>query len=863
MSGDLHRRARDVFARVRRLPDQERGEFLDEQCAGDEALRDEVESLLRFDSRDGFLETPALGSSDGGALASLVEDRPDRIGAYRVIDVLGEGGMGVVYLAEQASPARRVALKVIRAGASERVARLFERESELLARLNHPNVAQVYESGTDEQGRAFIAMELVEGTPLNEYVREAGLDRRAIVELLAGVCEGVQHAHQKGVIHRDLKPANVLVDGQGRARIVDFGIARDLEGDQTVLTSDGSAPGTLRYMSPEQLEGEPSDARSDVYALGVLSYELLAGRHPVADDASDLANVVESIRKIDPPALATLDRSLRGDLATIVSVAMEKEPQRRYQSAAEMAGDLRRYLADEPIGARPPSVTDQFRRLARRRPALVAGGAIGLGALVLIAVVSATAFIVTLGAVRQREAALADADREAAKAGQVLEFLTTMLRSADPSVGGADPRVADVLEAAERDLATSFEGLPLAEADARAAIGRAYGAIGRMETGETHLRRAIELREQHLGASHADTLGGRLALADLMLARRDSEGALREGEAVLALATDAETRAAAHNVMGLALVTAGDPARAETHHREALELMLAASGEDRSGVYLGTLARALRAQGRLDESLVLFERADTALRSEYPPHHADVLSTMNNHAIVLAELGRSDEAVEKYEELLAIRREVFGPTHPDTLVVLNNLANELSKARRFELAEPYLVDAYEGFASIHGAEHVATLTAAGNLAACYQQMGRLEDALPLCRRVYAGQLALHGESHLRTLTAMQNLARVLTRLGEHDESIALYERLVQLSPGVVGEGHWVHAAFRLGYGMALTESGRMEEAEAEILAARAQLVGTLGADHPHAVRSGEAAADLYTRWGRPNEAAEYERDAGG
>ena len=376
-----------IFHEARRLDSSDRPEYLQRACGDDPALRREVESLLSEHDRpsSGFMNEPALGNGfqvgEAEAIAAPAP-LPGRIGRYEVRRLLGEGGMGVVYLAEQAGTGRAVALKIIRPGfASPSFLRRFEHEAQVLGRLRHPGIALVHEAGVhqDAAGRfPYIAMEYVKGPTLTEYARRAKLDTRQKLELLIKICDAVQHAHQKGVIHRDLKPGNVLVDEttDGQPKILDFGVARLTDADvrtTTLKTDMGQLLGTVQYMSPEQASGDPHaiDTRSDVYALGVIGYELLTGALPYDLDDAMILDAVRIIQEVEPRPLSAIDRVFRGDLDTILSMTLDKDKTRRYQSAAALADDIRRYLRDEPITAHRPSALYQVRKFTRRNRTLV------------------------------------------------------------------------------------------------------------------------------------------------------------------------------------------------------------------------------------------------------------------------------------------------------------------------------------------------------------------------------------------------------------------------------------------------------------------------------------------------------------
>lgn len=422
MSAERHARAKEVFLEALERRGDERAAYLAHACADDPDLRAEVELLLVHDQRPlALLELAADGAGARVLADALERERaspvalPERIAGCRVLRVLGEGGMGSVYEAEQETPRRRVAIKVMRRGLETAgLLRRFEHETHILGRLNHPGIAQVYEAGVetaDGAARPYCLMELVEGRTLSEHARE--LDLRAKVELVAQVCEAVEHAHQHGVLHRDLKPGNIVVGANGQAKVLDFGVARLLDhpGETTCATGTNSVLGTLAYMSPEQVSGGATelDARSDVYALGVIAYELLSGRMPYDVRATSLPHAARIICEVEPLPAALVNRMLSGDLETILTTALAKDRERRYASAAELGADLRRFLRDEPIIARPASTLYQLRKFARRNRALVTGALIASATLVAATVVS-----VWLARAEHRERTRADRAASAA-----------------------------------------------------------------------------------------------------------------------------------------------------------------------------------------------------------------------------------------------------------------------------------------------------------------------------------------------------------------------------------------------------------------------------------------------------------------
>ncbi len=507
----------------------ERASYLAGACAKDPALRSEIESLLAY--ADGRVTSPAeraeaaklweqiVGIPVTGTLMSSPamdgETCPSAtLGRYRIVRLLGEGGMGAVYEAEQEHPRRMVALKIIKPGlAAPEQLRRFEQESQALGRLQHPGIAQIYEAGTADSGsgpRPYFAMELIQGESLLRYAEAHQLNTRQRLELIAKVCEAVHHAHQRGIIHRDLKPGNILVDESGQPKVLDFGVARVTNSDQqaTRQTDLGQLVGTLAYMSPEQVLADPLelDTRSDVYALGVILFELLAGRLPYKL-SRQLHEAVQTIREEDPAPLSAVSRTYRGDIETIVGKALEKDKARRYASAAGMAADIQRYLSDEPIAARPPSTTYQLQKFARRHKALVVGVAAVF--LVLIAGIIAS----TWEATRARRAERA-AITEAATAKAVNDFLQNDLLAQASANSQARPdtkpdpdlKVRTALDRAAARIEGKFKQQPLVEASIRQTIGDAYRDLGLYSEAQRQVERALDLRRRVLGELHPDAL---------------------------------------------------------------------------------------------------------------------------------------------------------------------------------------------------------------------------------------------------------------------------------------------------------------------------------------------------------------------
>lgn len=554
MNQEKFQRAQSIFVKARQLSAKQRDPYLQRECDGDAELLQEVKSLLGADTGALPVTEAAELTRDlglGPLAASLTEEMsaqalpppspPQQIGDYRIISILGHGGMGVVYRAEQANPRREVALKVIaRSFISDQLLRRFDLEAQTLGRLKHVGIAQIYEAGvnpTELGPQPFFAMELIDGVPVDDYVQQHQLSVRDRLELLIKICDAVQYAHQQGIIHRDLKPGNILVTSDGQPKILDFGIARATDSDvktTTMQTDVGQLIGTLPYMSPEQAGGNPEeiDTRSDVYALGVIAYELLGGKLP--HSVHDVATL-EALRRIkedEPSRLSSIDKSYRGDVETIVQKALEKDKTRRYQTANALAADVKRYLNYEPIAARPPSTWYRLGKFASRNKLLV-GSTIFLILVLVAGAAVSTAF--ALVARRQRQEALVERDN--AKA--TLDFLTTDLLAGATPENIPDVKVRDeiirfMIDPAAKQVGNAFKERPLIEASVRDAIQTTLDAIGRPDLALPHAETALKLRRQHLGQDHPDAILSLMNYAYLL----HSLGRIDEAEPLMKEALD-------------------------------------------------------------------------------------------------------------------------------------------------------------------------------------------------------------------------------------------------------------------------------------------------------------------------------------
>ena len=687
MTPDLYSRAKDVFFEICDAGPEQRRAVLETL---DEDVRQEVEALLRLEDDEALLHT-----GGGGEVIELAAGMPERIGRYRLIRRIGYGGMGVTYEAEQDFPRRRVALKLMRTGWLSRDAeRRFRREAEALGRLQHPSVAQLYEAGQADTGRGvehFIAMELVRGEAIDVYVRRHNLAARAVVELFCEVCRGVEAAHAVGLVHRDLKPANILVDQVGRVKIVDFGVAQFTDAAQsaTQLTTEGQIVGTLAYMSPEQVcsGGRPLDARADIYALGATLFELLAGRPPVDLAGLSAPEAVHKLRDAEPRRLGTIDTRLRGDLETIVSKALERDPQRRYASAAELRADLERYLHREPIAARPASMGYRVRKFASRHRGLVASAA------ALFATLCAALVVVTLFWQRA-ERARAETQAALKRSESLRAFLTNdLLGGLEAGRFGYDAKLIDLLDDAAGRLDERFAGQPVLAGALHAEVSDMYASLGRSDAQVRHAEAAVRLLTQGLGPDARETIAAELRLGESLADAQKLDAYLARAEATAeharrALGPEDALTLKTEVTWADALQMLGRYDQAEGILRPVIATYRRCFGTDDPGLYraLNILGALLLAQKRYaDAEPVIAEELAGAKRLR-SAGHPQIIAALNNHARVLRELGRSDEAEALLREAIEQAAVSFSPDHWRVAIIRGNLASVLNGLDRYDEA---------------------------------------------------------------------------------------------------------------------------------------------------------------------------------
>ena len=869
------------------VPQGQRRSFIASACDGDASLIEQVLRLAKaHDNAGEFLSEPSIDTGSR-SIPHAEEPLPESIGGRKVLRKLGEGGFGVVYLAQQDKPvSAEVAIKVVRPGmGSQQVIARFETERRALELMKHPCIAGVIDAGTTDDGRPFFVLEHVPGESITAYVNGNNLSTRARLELFEQVCFAVQHAHQKGVIHRDIKPSNVLVteiDGKPTPKVIDFGIAKATQGplsDRTVITQSAQIVGTPQYMSPEQVSfgALDVDTRSDVYSLGALLYEILTGSPPFESKRLNKAGAAELeriIREENPPKPSTrvfkstetnsrtrqAARDLKGDLDWVVARAMEKDRSRRYQTPAELGADLRRYLLGEPVEAGPPSGVYRLRKLiARRRVEFAAACAVAM-ALIAVVIVSV---VFASSAERARKAA----ERELAKFQSISRFTEEMLSGIDPAVArGADTGLfRSILDDAAERIDTEGVDEPEVEIELRAMIGQAYQSVALFDLAEAQIMIASTMAHESLGSDHPLSLEVDSQLAQVLGTTSRFDEALEMFRSIhqrrlALLGPDDEMTVEALSNIGATQNLLGQYQDSYDTQQIVLEARIRTLGDNHADTMAtrNNMATLLDDLNRADEALPLLQMVLDFQIETNGEDHPQTLATMNNLANANQAVGNYAEAETMFGRVLDIKDRILPEGHPSTLITLNNLASLLGVNGEPERAIEIFEEAAALSAEHHGDSSIYTLTIRNNLSTNLIRVERYEEAAAMLRLVSEGFLESSGPANPRTFAARTQLATVLNTLGDHEEALLIATESVALAIENLPPNHRLIASAYLAFGKAQTSFGRFEEAETALL--EAHRIGVVLHEDPSDPRLREylkPLRDLFEASGNTEESARW------
>lgn len=748
---------------------------------------------------------------------------PPLIVGYDDVRELHRGGQGAVYSALQRSTKRRVAVKVLLGGdlASDAARRRFEREVDLAAGLRHPNIVAIHDSGRTQAGQLYFVMELIEGVPLDAWSADsagkAGARLRERLNVFRKVCEAVHHAHQHGVIHRDLKPSNVRVDAAGEPHVLDFGLAKHAEPGATV-TEEGRFVGSLPWASPEQARGEPRaiGVRSDIYSLGVMLYQLVTDRFPY-DVESGLRTTLENIVSAEPSRPSSVAPHARGDLDTIILRCLAKEPARRYQSGAELADDLTRCLAGEPIAARRETAWEAMRRRARRNRAAVWAASTVAGVSMTAALLSFNFWKDTEAANTRTGVALRDAQKATRRAQASAKYLADALRSPNPSVQGRDVRVVEVLDQAAKDAAETLADDPETLVDVRATLAETYLNLSLFEQADEQAAAGLALARQAIRDESPEAV----RLAALLSRSRQHRGKLDD-----AAALNAQWLPIAHRVLGAAapetLVLAETQASllmrlgrwhdAELLWRDLLDRRTRTLGRDHPDTLtaMGMLAQALSRQSRYKDAAGLVERLLDTRTRVLGPEAPDTISSMSDLAWNKQQMGNVAAAEPLFARAAELSAKVNGPEHAMTLIVTSNRAAALVKLGRAAEAEPIYRTLIETQTRLRGPEHEQVLNVMNAYAVCLRKLGRDADAEPIARKIVEIAARTLGPTHPGTLGYDNTLAASLLARKKPDEALAILENAWPAAKEKLGESHALSCTLRSNLARALAAVSRFD-----------------------------------------------------
>ena len=839
------KKLRSLFAEALELAADDRDAFLREQCGDDAELREEIETLLASVAGEtGVVDIAGIVGEAARDVVGKTETThlDERVGNYKLIELVGKGGMGSVYLAERADERfdHRVAIKVLHSSQADAdLVRRFQAERQTLANLDHPNIARLLDGGETESGIPYLAMDYVDGIPIDDYCDSHCLSVEERLRLFQKVCDAVDYAHRNLVVHRDIKPFNILVTEQGEPKLLDFGIAKFIDAaaheHAMAVTREGNEALTPGFASPEQVRGEPITTATDVYSLGVLLYILLSGRSPYFVPSTNMAAVIRAICETEPSRPSTvvqqdkdadntaldivaarstsvskLRKLLAGDLDNIVMVALQKKPERRYSSAKALRDDLGHYLALEPVAAQPDSILYKTGKFVRRHRAAV------IAALVFLAIIVGLPSFYSVKVAEQRDRA----QLEAEKAARVSEFMLSLFENSNPAQAqGTSVTARSLLDQGALRIESELAEQPAIRAAMQDVMGGAYHGLGLYDDSQRLLDSAIATQRGLYGEAHPDVLQTHARLANLA----GSKGLYEQSEAMYREAVEMSRTVHGDSSVATAMALAslanvvyeqGRLEESRGFYEEALGIH-----EQVSPGIDALKARTMHGYGWLLTNMGEFELSESTLRAAVEmirdsmgQFHPEYPATLNHLAYLLMDTAQWDEAETVMREALDLSEQIYGGEHPDVSGNQFTLGTILQNKGQYEEAEALYRRGLASDIKILGAEHPYIATDKNNLAGALRLQGRHQEAAELYRESLLLNRKLHGTNHPETATSMANLAVALRSLGDFEEADGLFQASFEIRQRVLGDEHPATLTGQLNYANFLRGLGRLDEA---------------------------------------------------
>lgn len=850
MNPERWKKIQSLFEKALELNPSERENFLKQECGDDKELFDEVISLISADEKQHSIFSGSAGDYIAHNDANL---DGKTFGSYRTIKQIGSGGMGSVYLAERIDGhfEQKVALKIVKPGMnSNEIIRRFEDERQILARLQHPNIARLLDGGISESGLPYFTLEYAEGKPITNYCDENNLTIEERLELFKKVCEAVLYAHQNLVIHRDIKPGNILVQEDGTVKLLDFGIAKVFEedDDQKFVTRTGMRVMTPEYASPEQVRGEPVSTGTDIYSLGLILYQLLTGcppyevtstsalemeriicltepQKPSTMITNSLSSASDNKQKSSPEfisrkrktTIAKLKKRISGDLDNICLMAIRKEAKRRYSSIAQFITDIDNHLTGIPVIARKSTVSYRTKKFIQRHKA----GVVVAASAVLIVAILTTVYFMQLAEERDK------AQLEAEKSKKVSEFLTGIFQLSDPEYSKGESITArELLDNGVKRIESELSDQPEVLANMLGVMGNVYKNLGLYPNALILLQRAYSINDSLLGSRSPETAKSINDLAGINFAMGDYGPAIEKFNKAIAI-------------------------RKNIYGEESLET--AESKND--------LAMVLREEGNYEEAEILLNASLFVRKKFLSSGSPEVAQSMNNLGLLKDDMGEYDEAKKLFEESLKIKKELYGKIHPSVTETMGNLAFLLRQMGEYDEASKLFNETLEIDKKLFGEIHPAISTDLYNIASITALMGDLNSAEKLYTEVLELDKKLLGEEHPYIALDLNNLAGILSDKGDFEKAEEIYKESLAMNKKIYGDEHPEVATSLSNLGVMYNRWGKLSRAESHLKSALDMRIKLLGKNHPNTVTSVNIYAALLTSMKKFNEAVKYYRES--